>query len=128
MDGTKFIKSDTADIKVEGAEVCGRWKYFEALLNWEREIELEVEGPLCEITVQEVERAWKGMKSGRAAGPSGLTSDMLKCAKRMGVAELLTVFQKIMRSRTVPLEWGHSLTIQLYKDKGMHCSVGNTEV
>ena len=36
------------------------------------------EGPLCEITEQEVEKALKGMKNDRAAGPSRLTSDMLK--------------------------------------------------
>ena len=58
------------------------------------------------------------MKSGRAAGPFRLTSDMLKYAGRMGVAELLIVFQKIMRSGTMPMEWGHSLTILLYMGKG----------
>ena len=40
-----------------------------------------IEGPLQEITEQEVERAQKGMKNGRVAGPSGLTSDMLKYAE-----------------------------------------------
>ena len=51
-----------------------------------------------------MEKALKGMKSGRAAGPSGLMSDMLKYAGRTGVAELQWVFQKIMRSGTVPME------------------------
>ena len=77
--GTNFIKSDTGEIKVEGAEVCERWKeYFEALLNGESELEM-VEGPLHKITEQEVENALKGMKSGRVAGPSGLMRDMQKC-------------------------------------------------
>ena len=39
------------------------------------------ERPLYKITEQEVERALKGMKNDRAAGPSGLTSDMLKGKK-----------------------------------------------
>ena len=46
------------------------------LLNGENDRELEVvedvEGPLHEITEQEVERAPKGMKNVRAAGPSGI--------------------------------------------------------
>ena len=93
MDGTNFIKSDTGEIKVERAAVCGRWKeYFDALLNGENESEPEVVEPvewhLQEISEQEVGRALKGMKNGRAAGPSGLTSDMLKYAGRVGVAEL----------------------------------------
>ena len=81
VDGTNFIKSDTGEIKVEGAEVCGRWKeYFAAFLNWENVSELEVvkaiERPLHGITEQEVERSLKDTKSSRAAGgPSELTSD-----------------------------------------------------
>ena len=64
VDGTNFIKSDTGEIKVEGAEVCGSWKeYFEPPQNGENESELEVveavEGPVHEITEQEVERALK---------------------------------------------------------------------
>ena len=57
------------------------------------------------------------MKSGRAAGPSGLMSDMLKCAGRTGVTELLRLFQKIMRSGTVSSEWGDSLIIPVYVGK-----------
>ena len=72
------------------------------LLNGENESEFHVveavEGPLCEITEQEVERALKGMKNDRAAGPSGLTSGMLKYAWRTGVLELLRVFRKILRN------------------------------
>ena len=97
VEGTNFIKSDTGEIKVEVTEVCGRWReYFEVLLNGENESNFEVveavEGPLYEITEQEVEKALKGMKNDRAAVPSGLTSDMLKYAGCTGVLELLRVF------------------------------------
>ena len=47
-----------------------------------------VKWPLQEITELEVERALKGMKSGRATGPSGLTSDIQKYAGCMGMVEL----------------------------------------
>ena len=55
----QILSRVTREIKVEGAEVCGRWKeYFDALLNGESELEVveAVEGPLHEITEQEVER------------------------------------------------------------------------
>ena len=121
--GTNFIKSETGEIKIEATEVCGRWReYFEVLLNGENESKFDVveavEGPLYEITEQEVEKALNGMKNDRAAGPSGLTSDMLKYVGRTGVLELLRVFQKILRNGTVPREWCDSLTIPLYKGKG----------
>ena len=64
---------------------------------------ISVEGPLYEITEQEVEKALKEMKNDRAAGPSGLTSDMLKYAGHTGMLELLRVFQKILRNGTVPM-------------------------
>ena len=90
-------------------------EYFEVLLNGENESKFDVveavEGPLYEITEQEVEKALKGMKNDRAAGTSGLTSDMLKYAVRTGVLELRRVFQKILRNGTVPREWCDSLTI-----------------
>ena len=93
VEGTNFIKSDTGEIKIEATEVCVRWReYFEVLLNGENESKFDVveavEGPLYEITEQEVEKALKGMKNDRAAGPSGLTSDMLKNARHTGVLEL----------------------------------------
>ena len=110
MEGTNFVKSNTGEIKIEATEVCGRWReYFEVLLNGENESEFDgveaVEGPLYEITEQEVEKALKGMKNDRAAGPTGLTSDMLKYVGHTGVLELLRVFQKILRNGTVPREW-----------------------
>ena len=92
VDGTNCVKSHTGEIKVEGAEVCGRWKeYFEALLNGENENKFD-EVPLHEITEQEVERALKGMKSGIVAGPSWLMSDMLKYAGCMGGDKTSDVF------------------------------------
>ena len=50
---------------------------------------------MYEITQQEVERALKGMKSWRVAGPSWLTSDMLKYAMLTGGTELQGVFRKL---------------------------------
>ena len=73
---------------------------------------------MYEITEQEVERALKGTKNDRAAGPSGLTNDMLKYAGRTGVLELLRVFQKILGNWTVSRKWCDSLTIPLYNGKG----------
>ena len=60
----------------------------------------------------------RGMKNGKAAGPSGMMSDLLEFAGATGVRELLRVFQGIMGGEHVPDEWRNSLTIPLYKGKG----------
>ena len=86
---TNFIKGEDGAMKVDGAEVCERWRgYFQELLNGENECEFEegaAEEPLNIVTREEVEGALRGMKNGKAAGPSGMTSDLLKFAGAMGV-------------------------------------------
>ena len=59
--GPNFIKSEAGKIRVEGAEVSGRWReYFKVFLTGEKDRELEVveavEKPLHEITEQEVKK------------------------------------------------------------------------
>ena len=74
VEGTNFIKGEDVVIKVDGAEVCERWRgYFQELQNGENECEFgeegAVEGPLNVVTREEVEGALRGMKNGKAAGP-----------------------------------------------------------
>ena len=75
VEGTNFIKGEDGVIKVDGAEVCERWRgYFQELLNGENECEFgkegAVQGPLNIVTREEVERASRGLKNGKAAGPA----------------------------------------------------------
>ena len=65
-----------------------------------------------------MEGALRSMKNGKAAGPSGMTSDLLKFAGATRVQELLRVFQGIMGGEHAPDEWRNSLTMPLYKGKG----------
>ena len=94
---------------IEEGEIMERWReYFEELLNEENEHELEeveeIEGPIENVTEEEVKRALGGMKSGKAAGPSELTSGMLMMADEIGVQKLTQVFERIMRNEKVPEE------------------------
>ena len=75
---------------------------------------LASEGPLNIVTREEVEGALRGMKNGKAAGLSGMTSDLLKFAGATGMRELLRVFQGIMGGEHAPDEWHNRLTIPLY--------------
>jgi len=73
--GGKYIKKKKGDIKVNEKEIMERWKeYFSKHLKKQSEYQLDevakVEGPLKEIT-EEVKAALKGMKMGKAAGPTG---------------------------------------------------------
>ena len=121
--GTNFIKNEDGAIEVEGEKVRKVWKaYFENLLNEENPNEFEdeppAEGPIEDISLDEVRAAIKSMKPRKAAGPSGVTTDLLKFAGETGVKELLQIFQEIFQKCECPAKWRESLTIAIYKGKG----------
>ena len=65
------------------ADIRQRWReYLSELLNAENPSEMEeleiVQGPLQDVTMEEVETALKSMKPSKASGPSGLSIDIMK--------------------------------------------------
>lgn len=123
IQGTNYIKDSNNNIKIDEHEVAERWRvYFEGLLNGGYNCNLEdvevVEGPIEEVTRAEIVFALKAMKDGKASGPSGVSSELLKGAGETGVQAMLSIFNEIIRSGSVPVEWRESLTIPLYKGKG----------
>ncbi len=86
-----------------------KWKrYFSELLNEENQYEIEnhlkVEGPIIDVTEKEVEKAPQKMKRGKAPGPSGVTTHLLRHAGEMGVRELKKVFELIETEERAPTE------------------------
>ena len=128
--GAKFVKDEEGDIKVNETEVQERWRgYFRNLLNEENPYRIEearkVEGPVERIEEEEVVSAMKEMKRGRAPGPSGVTSDLLKLAGKESVKELTRIFNEIMKKGELPEDWKSSYTIPIYKGKGDALQCGN---
>ncbi len=74
-----------------------------------------MEGPIEEIS-EEVKRALRGMKSGRAPGPTGVTSDLVKRAGVTG--ELMRVFRIIVDEGEISEDLNNSITVPIYKGKG----------
>ena len=84
-----------------------RWKsYFDELLNEVNEYllkeESKVEGPIKAVTEEEVEESLKNMKNGKAPGPSGVTSDLLREAGVIGGKELTKGYERIEEEERVP--------------------------
>ena len=57
----------------------------------------------------------KGMKKGIAAGPSGITSELLQAAGKVGIKELRHIFNDLMEGEEIPKDWKDSITIPIYK-------------
>ncbi len=86
----RYVTDEHGNIKVEEADIMQRWKrYFSELLNEENQYEIEdhikVDGPILGVIEKEVEEGLQKMKRGKAPGPSGVTTDLLKYAGETGV-------------------------------------------
>ena len=130
--GTNYIKDENGNIMMEKEKVAGRWRnYFSELANVENENYFEettpVEGPIEIYTKEEVMTALKGMKNGKAPGPSGINSEMVKYAGNTGVEQLLLLFQQVFEEERCPELWKMSHSSFSTKAKGIHWIVPSTE-
>ena len=121
--GANFIRDRQGDIMVESEKVLDRWReYFNNLLNEENPSTLEevppVEGPLDNVTRDEVQTAMRKLKAGKAAGPSEVTTEMFTMAGDVGTDMLLEVFRNVIKNDSSPETWGKSITVPLFKGKG----------
>ena len=68
------------------------------------------------------------MKSGKAPGPTGMTSDLMKGAGITGELTIIIVFSRIVDKGEIPKEWKNSMIdFQFIKEKKMPLSVENIE-
>ena len=121
--GSKYLKDENGILKVKEEKVMERWRsYFSCLLNKTNEYQLEeedkVEGPIWGVTEQIVEQALKSMKVGKAPGPSGITSDLIKAAGVTGVKGLFQVCESVEQESEVPEQQAKSYTMPVYNGKG----------
>ena len=96
---------------------------MEKLLNvendWDGEVECpEVLGPHCLISEEEVAAAIKGLKIGKAAGPTGVVSEMMKAAGGFGSGWLTDLINNIVKEGCIPDDWSKSILVPVYKGKG----------
>ena len=132
---TKLIKDEDGKVLVEDAEILQRWRdYFKTLMNVEnpresrQEQQRVVQEETSAITSNEVERALRKMKNGKAVGPDNLPVEVWKCLGSAGVQYLRRELNNIMNEEKIPDQWRKSTLIPIFKNKGdiMSChSCGN---
>ena len=84
-----------------------------------------LEGPPIPITIDMVKTAISKMKSGKAAGPSGIVVEMIKAAGDTGATMIRDLATAIIRDGKVPTDWEESFIVCLYKGKGDALDRGN---
>ncbi len=114
----------------ERQQVCKA--HYERLLNvefpWSTDAleDLDpVEGPAPNITVEMVLSAITAMKRNKAAGPSGIVTEMIRAAGFTAAEEIMKLGNSIIREGKIPQEWTLSTIINCFKGKGDSLNCNN---
>ncbi|KAK3570154.1 hypothetical protein QTP86_012696 [Hemibagrus guttatus] len=101
----RVIKDRDGRVLTSEESVQRRWKeYFEELMNEENEREKRVEGvnsveqKVDKIRKDEVRKALKRMKSGKAVGPDDIPVEVWKCLGEAAVEFLTSLFNRVLES------------------------------
>ncbi|KAK3507513.1 hypothetical protein QTP70_028066 [Hemibagrus guttatus] len=121
----RVIKDRDGRVLTSEESVQRRWKeYFEELMNEENEKEKRVEGvnsveqKVDKIRKDEVRKALKRMKSGKAVGPDDIPVEVWKCLGEAAVEFLTSLFNRVLESERMPEEWRRSVLVPIFKNKG----------
>ncbi|KAK3517653.1 hypothetical protein QTP70_014779 [Hemibagrus guttatus] len=121
----RFIKDRDGRVLTSEDSVQRRWKeYFEELMNEENEREKRVEGvnsveqKVDKIRKDEIRKALKRMKSGKAVGPDDIPVEVWKCLGEAAVEFLTSLFNRVLESEKMLEEWRRSVVVPIFKNKG----------
>ena len=130
--GDKCVKDDSGNLSFDNEAKKVAWKqHYERLLNEEFSWNPEdltadpVVGPPIHIDVEMVVKAITKMKTGKAAGPSGIVAEMLKASGDTGARLVADLANDMVRNGVIPSDWEDSFIINIYKGKGDALERGN---
>ena len=75
-------------------------------------------GPCCLISEEEVSAAIKGLNMGKAAGPTGVVSEMMQALGGFGSRWMTDLINNIVKEDYIPDDWRKSILVPVYKGKG----------
>ena len=114
------MKNDAGNVVSDADGMKNIWrKNMEKLLNvendWDGKVDCpEVIGPHCLISEEEVEAAIKGLKIEKAAGPTGVVSEMMKATGGFGSRWMTDLINNIVKEGCIPDDfWIHVCVLSL---------------
>jgi hypothetical protein len=125
--GIGCIKDKEGKIVTEDAKILEVWReHYDKLLNeefdWNRNCvtseSSKLIGPAENITAEEVRVAMNKMKSGKAAGPTGVVAEMLLAGGEAMVTWVTDLCNVIIKEGSIPADWKRSWIVNVYKGKG----------
>ena len=131
--GEMSVRNNQGELCLDDSERMKAWvEHYKGLLNvefpWDEGTLPDappVEGPPPPITNEMVTKALAKMKSGKAAGPSGIIVEMLKASGIKGIVFLRELTKSVVKHGKIPEDWEMSFILNLYKGKGDALNRGN---
>ena len=107
------VRNNQGELCLDDSERMKAWvEHYKSLLNvefpWDEGALPDappVEGPPPPITDEMVIKALAKMKSGKAAGPSGIIVEMLKAAGSKGIVFLRELTKSVVKHGKIPEDW-----------------------
>ena len=127
------VFNDAGDLCLTDEQKMSAWvEHYSKLLNiefeWPTHLLPEVPpvaGDPPPVTSDQICKALNKMKSGKAAGPSGIIAEMLKATGEVGIQLLCQLGDLVFSTGVIPRDWEESIILNLYKGKGKALDRGN---
>ena len=127
------VRNDAGELAINDEDKLNAWvEHYARLLNvefdWPSDTLPEVAptaGPPPSVPASVIRKALSKMKCGKAAGPSGITAEMLKAAGEEGIELARQLAEAVFSSGVIPADWEESFILNLYKGKGEALDRGN---
>ncbi|KAK3555368.1 hypothetical protein QTP86_014961 [Hemibagrus guttatus] len=78
----------------------------------------DVQQKVDKVRKDEVRKALKRMKSGKAVGPDDIPVEVWKCLGEAAVEFLASLFNRVLESERMPEEWRRIVLVPIFKNKG----------
>ena len=94
--------------------------------EWDKVVDTDaVEGPIERVMREEIMKAFKYLKIGKAPGLTEVYAEMILASGDVGIRVLMELRQKIVDGNGMPANWVTSVTIPIFKGKGniMNCGM-----
>ena len=124
--GDKCVNNDEGCLTCKGSAKLKAWKsHYERLLNVEfmwnsgslADLNPKI-GPPLYITQEMISKTIAKIKTGKAAGPSGIVIEMIRSTGKEIIKSIANLANRIIKEGWIPSEWKLSYIVSLYKGKG----------
>ena len=124
VESGRCIKGKDGKLGFSESERKKIWKdHMEEIMNKENEWDHTttinvVEGPIEKVSREEIVKALRMMKQGKAAGPSEVRTEMVVASGEIGIQVMIELCQRVLDGLGIPAEWTTSILIPIFKGKG----------